>query len=280
MDVGGPLALFALGAVVGTYGTLIGAGGGFLIVPVLMIVLGYTHDRAVGTSLVVVTANAVSGSIAYLRKKRVDLRTAWPFALATLPGAVLGARVVDALSGRAFTTAFGVLLVVVAVWMVLRPPPHSAAHDVEPPRPAGIRGWGFVVRRIVESDGTAHVYGFSMPLGLALSFVVGFLSSILGIGGGIVHVPALVALFDFPAHVAAATSHFILAISAATGAASHAALGHVDVVAAGCMAAGAVVGAQIGGALSSRVKSRFILRALGGALGLVGLRLLWGAWLR
>src|SRR6478609_2928475 len=98
MDLLGPLAFILLGVVVGTYGTLIGAGGGFVIVPVLMLGLDYDHERAVGTSLVVVTANAVSGSIADLRKKRVDLRTAWPFAVATLPGAVLGAQIVKAVS--------------------------------------------------------------------------------------------------------------------------------------------------------------------------------------
>ncbi|HEY4223320.1 MAG TPA: sulfite exporter TauE/SafE family protein, partial [Myxococcota bacterium] len=100
----------------------------------------------------------------------------------------------------------------------------------------------------------------------------------LGIGGGIVHVPALVALFDFPAHIAAATSHFILVVTAATGSIEHYTLGNVRLVPALAMGAGAAVGAQIGGALSRRMKARWIVRGLAGALGLVGVRLIVSAW--
>jgi uncharacterized membrane protein YfcA len=109
-----------------------------------------------------------------------------------------------------------------------------------------------------------------------LSFGVGFLSSILGIGGGIIHVPALITLFDFPAHIATATSHFILALSAATGTLSHVALGHVQLGPGIAMALGAIAGAQVGGALSHRVHGTWIVRGLAAALTLVGLRLIIG----
>src|SRR5690242_8768675 len=127
MDIWTLILFFIFGAAVGAYGTLIGAGGGFIIVPVLLIFLGWTHQEAVGTSLMVVTANAASGSFAYWRQRRIDLQTGWQFALATLPGAVLGSFVVDLLNGRIFNVIFGVLLVSVSLYLMVRPEKRASA---------------------------------------------------------------------------------------------------------------------------------------------------------
>src|SRR3954468_15060653 len=94
------LGFVIFGLTVGAYGTLIGAGGGFIIVPVLLLFFNWPHEQAVGTSLLVVTANATSGTVSYWRQGRVDFHTGWQFALATLPGAIIGSFVVDLLSGK------------------------------------------------------------------------------------------------------------------------------------------------------------------------------------
>jgi uncharacterized membrane protein YfcA len=263
------------GIAVGTYGTLIGAGGGFIIVPVLLLVLHWPHQEAVATSLMVVTANASSGTLSYARQKRVDFRTGIRFAAATLPGAVIGSFVVQLLTGQIFNIIFGTLLVLISIYLMLRPerPKGTGAKLEQPPGP---KGWGWTVRHLIDSRGEQYDYGFSLVWGLVLSFGVGFLSSILGIGGGIIHVPALIALFDFPAHIATATSHFILAISAATGTTTQLFLGNVQIVPGLEMAAGALVGAQAGGALSHRVRGVWIVRGLAAALTLVGIRLIIG----
>src|SRR5438270_8869439 len=140
------LLLFVLfGAVVGTYGTIIGAGGGFIIVPVLLLLLRWPPQEAVGTSLLVVAANAASGSWAYWRQRRIDLRTGWQFALATLPGAVLGSFVVDLLTGRVFYLIFGIWLIAVSLYLMWRPEKAKSAH-VHTERPRGLHGWGWTVR--------------------------------------------------------------------------------------------------------------------------------------
>jgi uncharacterized membrane protein YfcA len=263
------------GVLVGTYGTLIGAGGGFIIVPVLLLVLKWPHQQAVATSLMVVTANATSGTLSYARQKRVDFRTGIRFAAATLPGAIIGSFVVVLISGQVFNDIFGVLLIAISIFLMIRPEnPRSEGAKLE--RPPGLRGWGWTVRHLVDSRGEEYDYGFSLPLGIILSFFVGFLSSILGIGGGIIHVPALITLFDFPAHIATATSHFILAISAGTGTVTQLFLGNVQIAPGLEMAAGALVGAQIGAAISHRVQGRWIVRGLAAALTLVGVRLIIG----
>jgi len=87
-----------LGFLVGALGTLIGAGGGFLLVPLLILAYRLPPADAVGTSLALVFLNALSGTVAYLRQRRVDLSLGWKFAVATVPGAVGGAFLTRALT--------------------------------------------------------------------------------------------------------------------------------------------------------------------------------------
>ena len=261
----------AFGLAVGVYGTLVGAGGGFLVVPFLLLLRGFAPERAVGTSLVVVCLNALAGSLSYARQRRIDYASGVWFAAATLPGALLGAYGVHFLPGRVFDLVFGVLLVGVGVFLFARPRPPAAAATGR----AGPRGWLPVARRHTDASGGVFEYGYDRALGLGLSFAVGFLSSILGVGGGIVHVPALIYLLSFPVHVSTATSHFILAITAAAGAAGHGLLGHVAWGPALAMGAGAAAGAPLGALLSRRAGGAGIVRGLSLALFLVGLRLLF-----
>jgi uncharacterized membrane protein YfcA len=263
------LGLIALGFVTGTYGTLIGAGGGFVLVPILLLL--YPHDGPhliTSISLAVVFFNAASGSEAYARMGRVDYRSGWLFAAATVPGAVLGALTTSLLPRRLFDLSFGVLLLAAAtylVWRSVRPEQGPRRH----PR-------GSTTRRLVEADGTAHTWSFSTPLGMFLSLFVGYLSSLFGIGGGIIHVPLLTSLLDFPVHVATATSHFILAIMALAGTLTHIATGtfahgvHRTIY----LGMGVLVGAQVGARLSRRMRGAWIIRSLALALGAVGIRLL------
>lgn len=266
-------SLFALGVLVGTYGTLVGAGGGPLIVPALLLVFHLPPQQAVGTSLTVVFLNALSGTLSYARQKRVDYRTGLRFAAATIPGAIVGAYLSTFFTGRLFSIVFGVLLLLLAAFIVIRP--REAELAVEEEVEAALPPW-YTRRVITDIRGEQYQYAFNEPAGIALSFVVGFLSSILGIGGGVIHVPALVYLFSFPPHIATATSHFILAISALVGAGSHLVLGNVRLAYALPMAVGVVLGAQAGARLSQRLHGAAILRFLSVALVLVGLRLILG----
>jgi uncharacterized membrane protein YfcA len=109
-----------------------------------------------------------------------------------------------------------------------------------------------------------------------VSLVVGYVSSVLGIGGGIIHVPALVQLLGFPVHVATATSHFVLAIMAGTGTVTHVFTGafHHGVRRTIALGIGVLVGAPLGAVASGRVRGVWIIRGLAVALALAGLRVL------
>ncbi|MFN2521037.1 MAG: sulfite exporter TauE/SafE family protein [Candidatus Limnocylindria bacterium] len=261
--------LVLLGLGVGTFGTLVGAGGGFLLVPILAILEPSLPTPAItAVSLAVVAMNATSGAIAYARQGRIDLRSGVPFALATLPGSVIGAIVSRSVPRQIFDVVLAALLIALALFIGL-------AHDEEARPAAKGGGWGRARRQIVDAGGTRYGYDVNMPLGVAMSFAVGFVSSLLGIGGGVIHVPALVGVLGFPTHIATATSHFTLAIMATAGTATHLAAGDLQdlLIETALLGVGAIVGAQLGARLSARVHGTAIVRALALSLAFVGFRL-------
>jgi uncharacterized membrane protein YfcA len=254
---------------VGTYGTLIGAGGGFVLMPVLLILYPKEAPNVLASiSLAVVFLNALSGSAAYARMRRIDFRAGFLFAAAATPGAVVGAFTTALIPRRLFDLIFGILMIAGAVFLAVFPP-HDHNHRS---RSAG-RGVHHVV---VDREGTVYEFSFRPLVGVVISIFVGFASSFLGIGGGIIHVPALIHLMSFPVHVATATSHFILAFMTLAGTVAHAATG---VLAHGLyrtltLGLGVVGGAQLGALLSNRIKGAWIIRGLALALGGAGVRIL------
>jgi len=127
---------------------------------------------------------------------------------------------------------------------------------------------------VIDAGGETHAYAVDAWKGVMLSFFVGLMSSVLGIGGGIVHVPFLIVVLSLPVHVATATSHFVLSISSFVGGATFYALGDVDVRTTALMGVGILVGAQLGARLSGKASPTVIRWTLAIALGLVGLRMI------
>lgn len=255
-----PLWLALLAIVVGACGTIIGAGGGFVLVPILILLYpGQPPEAITAVSLTCVFFNAASGTVAYARAGRVDFRSGLLFAAAGLPGAVLGAWGTELIPAEVFNGVFGGLLCVMGLFLIL-------SRHREPPAPPAGSG------RLVPPH--------SRPLGAGISFGVGFLSSLFGIGGGIIHVPMMSRVLKFPTHVATATSHFILAIMTGAGAAVHLFRGELSGRAGEVLplAAGMVIGAQLGAAVSRRVHGQWIVRGLALALLFVGTRILVMLW--
>lgn len=264
------MLLIPLGLAVGAFGTLVGAGGGFVLVPILLLLYpDRDPDVITSMSLLVVFANATSGTFAYARQRRVDYRSGMWFALATLPGTVAGAILVGYLPRRIFAGIFAVLLVVMGSYLFVR----TRTTRIRPP----VEGRGVVYRHITDSYGHTYTYGFQMWKGMLISTGVGLLSGLLGIGGGIIHVPVMATVLHFPVHIAAATSHFVLAFIAGEGTIVHFANGTLGwnqpFGQAALIAIGAVPGAQLGAYLARHVHTNAIMWALAGALILVGARL-------
>ena len=274
MGFGSSLGLLLMGFFTGGYGTLIGAGGGFVLLPVLLLLYPQESPEILTSiSLAVVFFNALSGTEAYAMMGRVDYKSGLLFSTASLPGAVTGALTTAFIPRWLFDTVLGILMGGASLYLLFK---NKLMKEGGFPETSG---HGFS-RHLIEADGTEYHYSFNPILGMTLSFIVGFFSSLLGIGGGIIHVPALVYLLHFPVHIATATSHFILANMALTGTMTHILTGtfthgvHRTVF----LALGVMVGAQLGARLSSRIKGTWIIKSLAVALGLVGVRILIQAW--
>lgn len=272
------LVLIIVGFLIGTIGTLIGAGGGFILVPVLLL----THkelntEMVTAISIAIVAANAISGSIAYARSGRIDYKSGIIFALFTMPGSILGPFLTPYIPTNVFHIIFGILLIVLSVFLFIRKR-KPAVVDTDDLNDILASNKKLTHRRLVDNNGKVHEYSYNLTIGIVISIFVGFLSPLLGIGGGIIHVPAMAHWLHFPVYVATATSHFVLAIMASItvitnifkGSYSDPAILRLVLT----LGVGVVVGAQLGAKLSHKLKGDAIIKALAICLALVGARLL------
>lgn len=247
------LVLGGVGIVVGLLGALLGIGGGMVIVPLLVFVWGYEPQLAIGTSVLVVLLNALSGTWGYIRQRKVCIDAAIKFALATIPGAFLGSYAAEYLQGRLFYLVFGVFFIA-AAWNMFRKA-------------------GKGKQAAMQQEAVPKQYNWQ--LGVVCSIAVGFLASILGIGGGIVHVPFMVYVLHFPAHVAIATSTCILAVSSLAGLVSHALLSHVAWLSGLVIGAGAFIGAQGGVRLAQRLPAASLMKLASVLVAATGIKFLF-----
>lgn len=269
------LVLLLVGFIIGAIGTLIGAGGGFFLVPLLI----FTHpslspEKITAISMVIVACNAISGSIAYARSGRIDFKAGVLFAVFTIPGSVLGVYLTKYIPANAFNIVFGIILILLSIYLFIKK------------NEAGTNGGmpdnddNLTHQTLTDKTNAVYRYSYNKYTGIFISVFVGFLSPILGIGGGIIHVPAMVHWLRFPVYIATATSHFILAVMATVSVIVHALKGnysdpyilHMIV----WLSIGAIAGAQLGAFFSHKIKTTAIIKALAVCLGLVGLRLLTG----
>ena len=262
--------LAALGAGVGTLGTMVGVGGGFLLVPILLFLFPDAEPAAITTmSLTAVVLTGFSATVGYRRHRLQDFRTGAIFIATALPASVAGALVTRATSRGVFDIVFGAVLVSAALfiaWSGLRLPntPDPAARGRE--------------RRIVDRTGLVHEYRVNEPLTAAIAPVAGFGASFFGIGGGVAQVPFMILALRIPSPVAVATSQLGLMTASAAALAVHAffTLDQPELwLRALIVGGGALAGAQVGVALAGRVGGRFVLRVIAAGLLIAGGRQLF-----
>ncbi|MEO8962059.1 MAG: sulfite exporter TauE/SafE family protein [Ginsengibacter sp.] len=266
--------LITLGFLIGTLGTLIGAGGGFILVPVLIIMRpDFSPETITAISMVIVACNAISGSVAYMYAKKVDYKAGIIFAICTIPGSILGVLTTKLIPRGVFDVVFGILMLGLAVLLLIN---GGKEHSNKKPVTAGPRGW--ITQRLTDRWGEHYEYAYNLRLGMLISVFVGYFSPLLGIGGGIIHVPAMTEWLLFPVHIATATSHFILAVMATVSVLVHLFQGNYDnplitkmVIG---LAAGVIPGAQVGAYLSRRINEKVIIKALAISIGIVGIKIL------
>jgi hypothetical protein len=268
----GPLEvtlLVVVGTAVGAYAAAIGAGGGFLITPLLL--LRYTSASPVeitAASLTVVAISSGVSSVVAARARRIDYPVTALLAAATVPTSLLGAALTDFVPRQIFAFGIATLLLALAAYLIWQP----RALFVNPLR----RGW----RREVE-DGRGDRYLYRVPVARAIvgAAIAAFVSAISGIGGGPFHVPVATRIARMPHRLAVPAVQVIIATLSVVVVAYHLAAGHIgppmqDVPWLGI---GVVLGNPAGQWLNRRLGEGPLTRALAAGLLLISLRTLWGA---
>ena len=220
------LWLVLLGLAGGILGSMIGLGGGIIVVPVLTF-FGFPPTLAASNSLFAAFSNAVGSTISYSRQKRIEYSLGIKLGLLCIPGTVSGAYISSDVTSGIFKILFGFVLVSSAVYIFLR-------------------------KKIETQEKT--LTKLMIIFVIAASFFAGIISSFFGIGGGIVFVPLMVVGIGMTMKKAAPTSQFILLFASLSGIIMHSLLGHPDFLQAGLLAAGAFVGGIIGARISLDIK--------------------------
>lgn len=266
------ILLVLLGIFVGTLGTLIGAGGGFILVPALLILHpDYKSESITSLSLAVVFINSLSGSISYAKQKKIDYKTAFYFALSTIPTSILGVLSISYIPRNIFNALFGILMIILSLFLLTQKKQKIESINIKELEKKEY----FVTREIIDSKNNKYLYSFDFKKGIGFSFLVGYLSSLFGIGGGIMMVPFMINILNFPIQIATATSQFILMIMSFSGSLSNIYLNkfHHDLNVFILLSLGVILGAQIGAYLSQKIKNNIIIKILAISLGLSGFKI-------
>ena len=224
------LWLIPLGFAAGILGSMIGLGGGVIVVPVLTF-LGFSPTAAASNSLFAALSNAIASTISYSKQKRIVYSLGLKLGLLSIPGTVLGALFSTDVAPDVFKILFGFVLIASAAYIFLR--------------------------KKIETKEKA-ISKQMMVFAVGASFFAGIISSFFGIGGGIIFVPLMVVGMGMAMKKAAPTSQMILLFASFSGVIVHSLLGHPDFLQAGLLAVGSFFGGLVGARLSIDIKERYL----------------------
>lgn len=231
------LIIFVAGILAGGLGALLGIGGGIFLVPFMNLALGFPFTVAAAISLTTVIATSSAVTAGRAGKHLINLRFGMLLEVATVAGSLLGGITAELLAQSTLQRLFGAMAAFVAVVTLSRVRRRNVILD--PTASPGVLGGRFYE---VESASTVTYRIQRLPIALFASFFAGNVSSLLGIGGGVVKVPALNAWCGMPLRAAAATSAFMIGVTATGGAVIY--YGHGQLIPS--LAAAAVLGVQLG----------------------------------
>jgi uncharacterized membrane protein YfcA len=260
-------AVVGLGSLAaGFLGALTGLGGGVVIVPLLVVVLGVDLHYAIGASLVAVIATSSGAASAYVREGYSNIRIGMFLEIATTLGAVAGAYVALVVSGSSVAVVFGVVLLVSA-YLSMRPRPSRATDGSPDPLATRLRLDG----SYPTPDGEQSYHVRRIPQGFALMFGAGLLSGLLGIGSGALKVLAMDQAMGIPFKVSTTTSNFMIGVTAAASAGIYLSRGMIDPGVALPVVLGVLAGSLLGARvlMVARVRTlRIVFAVVIVALGL------------
>lgn len=266
------ILLIVIGFCTAFLGSIAGLGGGVIFVPSILILANFFEDFSwatpqtlVGMSLLVMVFTGLSSTYAYIKYKRVDIKSGSIFLIASIPGSLFGVWLNRYIEGESFKLYFGILMIIISAMFFVRK--RISASKLS----TNTKGF----QRTFTHNGETYTYSYSIPVALLIAFFVGTCSGLFGIGGGSLMVPTMIMLFGFPAHIAAPTSMFMIFISSSISSVAHIALGHIIWGYALFFIIGAWFGGTVGAKASQRMKNETIEWVLRILIILVGINLIW-----
>ncbi|HJE01087.1 uncharacterized protein ACUW9N_000023 [Staphylococcus auricularis] len=264
------ILLVLIGGLSAILGSLVGIGGGIIIVPTL-VYLGVEHDLlnditpqiAIGTSSVILIVTGLSSTLGYLKTKQVDVKNGSIFLFGLLPGSLIGTFISRYLTLDSFNLYFGIFLIFVAALLIVRnklkPIKYFAKEKYE--------------KTYIDAEG--HTYHYHVPpfVAFATTLVIGLITGLFGIGGGALMTPLMLIVFRFPPHVAVGTSMMMIFFSSLMSSFGHIIQGHVAWGYALVLMISSFIGAQIGVKVNQQFKSNTVVTMLRTVLLLLGLYL-------
>ena len=250
------LSVLSISVLAGLLGSLLGLGGGIIIIPFLTLLFKIDIRYAIGASIVSVIATSSGAAAAYVKERMTNLRVAMVLELATSTGALTGAYLAGHLSVRWLYIIFGIVMGYSALIMFRKR--HESATDISVSAP-----WADYLRLhssyYDEASGEEIIYRVARTrVGLGLMYIAGVVSGLLGIGSGALKVPAMDLAMRLPIKVSTATSNFMIGVTAAASAGVYFARGDIDPFVAAPVATGVLIGAILGSRLLGRLQSTTI----------------------
>lgn len=258
--------LVLIGLAGGVFGSMMGVGGGALIVPLLTLAAGLPVKEAIACSLVAVAGTSCASAASYVRLGFTNVRLALLLGTVSATGAIIGALLVGAMDARVLAGLFGLLLLYVGYSMLRRRGNGGEMPRLNGSSPAGLAASLSGEYRDEASGRAARYRVGRVRLGMPLVAVGGLLSGLLGIGGGVVNVPAMNLAMGVPMKAAVGTSSFMIGITAVAGAFVHYEQGYVDAFAAAAVFVGVFAGAQVGVLAVRRMKAQALKAVFSGVL--------------
>jgi len=271
--------LAGTGLIAGLVGSMLGVGGGFIIVPILTLALHLPIQVAIGSSLVAIVANACTAAGTYTKAGMTNVKLGLLLETTTIPGAIIGGFAAAFIAPSILSALFGLVLIYVAYTMVTRRHFISADNQsgdylhLSEPVKISDNMYGSLTDSYYDQN-LNKVVSYKVthiPTGLGTSFLSGILSSLLGIGGGIINVPVMHLVMGVPMKAAIATSIFMIALTAATGAFIYQYYGNIYPLIIAPLIISIVIGARIGVELTQKVRGLVLRRIFGILLFLVAI---------
>jgi len=268
------LLMFLVSVFAGVFGSIVGLGGGVVVIPALTIIFGIDIHFAIGASIVAIIGTSSGAASTYVRDKVTNLRVGMFLELGSTTGAIIGAALAAYANSAALELIFGGILIISLV-------PTLMKIGEEIPKSPELKG---LARRLslagsyVEKDGSAIRYNSERPVeGLVGTWVAGILSGLLGIGGGAFKVLSMDLAMKLPMKVSTTTSNFMIGVTAAASAGIYFARGDVDPLIVAPVAVGILIGAALGARVLLRSRNASIRKAFAAVMAVAAVEMILSA---